>query len=62
MQKGAPEKNGNATQGYVESNFVQVKQDAEQALSKEEIPAGSKEFVREYFSSLEPEKEGQKKP
>ena len=58
MQKGIPEKGAKPTQEYIQGEFAQVKQEAEQALSKEEIPPGSREFVRQYFGTLEPEKEG----
>lgn len=33
--------------------FIAVRQQAEQALSREEIPPGSREFVRQYFGALE---------
>lgn len=56
LQKGAPEKDAKPTLEYIEGELTQVKQEAEQALTKEEIPPGSKEFVRQYFGTLEPEK------
>ena len=31
----------------------EAKQEAEQALTKEEIPPASREFVRQYFSTVE---------
>lgn len=55
LQRTAPEPGEEATVEYISGSFVQLKQEAEQALTQEEIPAGSKEFVRQYFGSLEPE-------
>jgi len=55
LQKGAPEQDAESTLEYVTGAFVEVRQEAEQALTKEEIPPGAKEFVRQYFGSLEPE-------
>lgn len=55
IQKGAPEEGAEATLEYVTGTFVAVRQEAEQALTKEEIPPGAKEFVRQYFGSIEPE-------
>ncbi|MFC1736806.1 hypothetical protein ACFL1X_11870, partial [Candidatus Hydrogenedentota bacterium] len=54
MQKGKPDADAEPTLEYIEGAFSEVRQEAEQALTKEEIPAGSKEFVRQYFGSLEP--------
>ena len=56
MQRTSPDPNdAKPTAQYIEGAMLQVEQQAEQALTKEEIPAGSKEFVRRYFGSLEPE-------
>ena len=55
LQKGAPQEDAESTLEYVAEAFVEVRQEAEQALTKEEIPPGAKEFVRQYFGSLEPE-------
>jgi len=41
------------TRQFVTETLTSAKQEAEQALTKEEIPAGSREFVRQYFSSFE---------
>ncbi len=43
------------TADFVSGAFIEVQQQAEQALTREEIPVGSKEYVRQYFGSLEPE-------
>jgi len=55
MQRAAPTDDADSTIEYSEQAFVQVKQQAEEALTREEIPPGSREFVRQYFGSLEPE-------
>jgi hypothetical protein len=56
IQRTTPdEEDANPTVDYIEGVFQQVEQQAEQALTKEEIPAGAKEFVRQYFGSLEPQ-------
>ena len=55
IQKGAPDEGAEATLEYVTGTFQAVQQEAEQALTKEEIPPGAKEFVRQYFGSIEPE-------
>jgi hypothetical protein len=55
LQKGAPDLGAEATVEMVSSGLVAVKQEAEQALTQEEIPRGSKEFVRQYFGTLDPE-------
>lgn len=54
LQRGAPDENAKSNLEYVSGAFVEVRQKAEEALNKEEIPPGSKEFVRQYFGSLEP--------
>jgi hypothetical protein len=55
MQRAAPTDGAESTIEYSEQALVQVKQQAEEALTREEIPPGSREFVRQYFGSLEPE-------
>lgn len=50
-QRGAPETDGKATVQVMEGAFVSARQEAEQALTQEEIPKGSKEFVRQYFGT-----------
>jgi len=59
LQKSAPDEDVETTLDYVSGAFIQVRQEAEQALTKEQIPPGSKEFVRQYFGSLEPEDRAQ---
>lgn len=54
LQRGMPEEAPESSLEYISGAFVEVQQAAEQALTKEEIPPGAKEFVRRYFSSLEP--------
>ncbi len=56
MRHAAPDENAESTVEYVSEALIQVQQQAEQALTKEEIPPGSREFVRQYFGSLEPER------
>ena len=58
MGRAAPEEGAESTIEMVSQAVIQVQQAAEQALTKEEIPPGAREFVREYFGSLEPEKRG----
>jgi len=55
LQRTAPEAGQEATAEFIAGAFVELQQEAEQALTQEEIPQGSKEFVRQYFGSLEPE-------
>ena len=52
-QKAAPETGEESTIGYTQQTFVQAQQQAEQALEQEEIPRGSREFVRQYFGTME---------
>ncbi|HIJ73501.1 MAG TPA: hypothetical protein HPP83_05300 [Candidatus Hydrogenedentes bacterium] len=54
LQRGAPNEDAQSSREYAAGAFVEVRQQAEQALNKEEIPPGSKEFVRQYFGSLDP--------
>lgn len=57
LQRSAPESGEEPTVEALEGAFVEMQQEAEQALVKEEIPPASKEYVRQYFGSLEPEPE-----
>ncbi|MCC6144339.1 MAG: hypothetical protein IT368_11085, partial [Candidatus Hydrogenedentes bacterium] len=54
IQRTAPDVEQQSEVELVEGGIVQVQREAEQALTQEEIPAGSKEFVRQYFGTLEP--------
>jgi len=54
LQRGTPDGDATPEREYIAGAFVEVRQQAEQALNKEEIPPGSKEFVRQYFGSLDP--------
>lgn len=56
VQHNAPDEDPEATAEFVSDTIIEVQQAAEEALTKEEIPQGSKEFVRQYFGSLEPER------
>jgi hypothetical protein len=51
--KGAQVK-GEATEEYVEV-LGEARQEAADALSKERIPRGCRDYVREYFNELDPE-------
>ncbi len=55
MQKASPEAGEEATVKNLSGAFVQLQQETEQALTQEEIPDASRELVRQYFGSLEPE-------
>ncbi len=52
-QRGAPETDGKTSTQVMEGAFVSARQEAEQALTQEEIPKGSKEFVRQYFGATD---------
>ncbi|MEW6350625.1 MAG: hypothetical protein AB1646_16310 [Thermodesulfobacteriota bacterium] len=54
FQRGAPERGAKPSVEHVSGEFVKVRQEAEEALSKEQIPPGSREFVRQYFGTIEP--------
>lgn len=58
IQKGAPETDAQSSIENVDAAFTQVRQEAESALTKEEIPPGAKEYVREYFSAIDPNEQG----
>jgi hypothetical protein len=52
MERTSPEaEDAQSSAGFSES-LTAVQREAEQALTHEEIPQGSKEFVRQYFGSL----------
>jgi hypothetical protein len=56
LQRSSPDTGQEATVEYLSGTFEQLEQEAEQALTQEEIPPGAKEFVRQYFGAIEPEK------
>ncbi|MBL7647265.1 MAG: hypothetical protein JNK74_13850 [Candidatus Hydrogenedentes bacterium] len=56
MQKTAPETDADNSVEVISGAVVQAQQAAEEALTREEIPRGSEEFVRQYFGTLEGEK------
>ncbi len=53
MQRTAPEVGAESRVEFAPAVVIQVQQETEQALTQEEIPRGAKEFVRQYFGSLE---------
>ena len=55
MQRAVPDEDASATTEFSTEAIVAVRQQAEQALTQEEIPPGSREFVRQYFGTLEPD-------
>lgn len=55
MQRAAPEEGAESTIEYVSQGLIEIQQETEEALTKEEIPPGAREFVRQYFGSLTPE-------
>ncbi len=55
MQRAVPDEDTDATTEFSGEAIVAVRQQAEQALTQEEIPPGAREFVRQYFGTLEPE-------
>lgn len=59
LQRSAPETGEHAETEYLPGAFVEMRQEAEQALVQEEIPPASKEYVRQYFGSLEPEEDAE---
>ena len=58
-QRGAPEIGAKSTVQVLEGALVSARQEAEQALTQEEIPRGSKEYVRQYFGAIETKEAGQ---
>lgn len=53
VQRAKPEGTEQPTAQFVTEVVAEAKQEAEEALSKEEIPPGSRELVRQYFSTLD---------
>jgi hypothetical protein len=53
VQKTAPDEDSEANVQIMSGTIVQAQQAAEEALTREEIPRGSEEFVRQYFGTLE---------
>lgn len=53
MMRGAPDQDAEATAEFAQSAFDKARQDAEQALTQEEIPPGARSLVRGYFGSLD---------
>lgn len=54
-QKAAPDMKASSKIEYLQGAFVAASQAAEQAIQQEEIPRASKEYVRQYFGTLEPQ-------
>ncbi len=59
IQKTTPDEDGEASVQVMSGTIVQAQQEAEEALTREEIPRGSEEFVRHYFGTLESDSNGQ---
>ena len=55
-----PDDHAEASLDYLPGQMVQVQQEAEQALAQEQIPPGAKEFVRQYFGTLDQQQAAQK--
>lgn len=55
MQKASPELGEEASVESIAGAFVQLQQETEQALTQEKIPDASRELVRQYFGSLDPD-------
>jgi hypothetical protein len=55
MQRAAPDPDVESDAEFVAQTLTEITQQAEEALTKEEIPPSAQEFVRQYFVSLEPE-------
>jgi hypothetical protein len=49
-----PEQNVKASTDFVIKEIARTRREAEQALTKENIPPGAREFVRQYFGAIEP--------
>jgi hypothetical protein len=58
-QLAKPDGEAESTITTLSGQITQVRQNAEQALAQEEIPAGSKEFVRQYFGTFEADQAAQ---
>jgi hypothetical protein len=55
MQRAVPDEDAEASIDFSSEAITVVKQQAEHALTQEEIPPGAREFVRQYFGTLEPD-------
>jgi len=53
VQRTTPDQTAESTTAFVSGLVAEAQQEAEQALTKEEIPPAAREFVREYFSTFE---------
>ena len=58
MEVGEVDSKPTPAKGYVPYSeiYKDSKQQAEDALDKEEIPAGYREYVKNYFESIDPKK------
>lgn len=54
VQRASPEGTAEPTAEFVSGVLMEAQQEAEKALTKEEIPSGAREFVRQYFNTFEP--------
>jgi hypothetical protein len=54
VQKTAPDGDAESTAQFVSGQIQQQVQEMEQAVTKEEIPLGSRELIRQYFGSIDP--------
>jgi len=55
VQRASPEGTAEPTAEFVSGVLLEAQQEAEKALTKEEIPPGAREFVRQYFNTFAPE-------
>ena len=55
LQRGMPDEDAESQYQSAGEAYIEVRQEAEQALTKEEIPPAARALVREYFNSLDPE-------
>lgn len=53
LQKTSPDTDSDSNVEIVSGAVVKAQQEAEEALTREEIPRGTEEFVRQYFGTLE---------
>lgn len=55
IQRTAPDtENVESKAEFISGVVSEAQQEAEQAITREEIPLGSREFVRQYFGSIDP--------
>jgi hypothetical protein len=54
VQRMKPKQNVKASTDFVIKEIARTRREAEQALTKENIPPGAREFVRQYFGAIEP--------